>query len=82
MFGRWRFAGVPGWADSGPPQEYTGMISCEIMQSRQTLVFDPKTSIPHQQKFNVLVLYNAFFDTESERFGYMDGHGNFMFIDL
>ena len=81
-YGLWQQPGVYGWAPSGPPFDYTGPITVEVLEPRHVHVRDPYTNWERQQVVNVVYLYNAFFDEESEHWGYMNRHGYFVWLNI
>jgi hypothetical protein len=81
-YGLWRVAGEPGYAPEGPPYDYTGPISVEVLEPRHIHVRDAFTGWDNTQVVNVMYLYNAFFYPEYERYGYLNRHGYFIWLNL
>jgi hypothetical protein len=80
-YGLWRMAGVNGWAPGGPPFDYSGPISVEVIEPRRVSVADPLTGWQHSRYINVPYLYNAFYYPEYERWGYMNRHKYFVWLN-
>jgi hypothetical protein len=81
-YGLWVQPGLYGWAPSGPPFDYTGPISVEVLEPRKVHVHDPYTGWERTSVINVVYLYNAFFDPEFERWGYVNRHGYYIWLNL
>ncbi len=81
-YGVWRQPGLMGYAESGPPYDYTGPISVEVLEPRHVSVRDPYTGYMDARVVNVVYMYNAFYYPEEERWGYMNRHGYFLFLNL
>jgi hypothetical protein len=81
-YGLWRQPGLTGWAPSGPPYDYTGPITVEVFEPRHVKVRDPYTGFENSRTVNVLYLYNAFFNPEYDRWGYMNRHNYFVWLNL
>jgi len=80
-YGLWRQPGIPGWAPYGPPYDYTGPITVQILEPRHVEVMDPYTGGAHAQTMNVIYLYNAFYYPEMEHWGYMNRRHCFVWIN-
>ncbi|HEY9758172.1 MAG TPA: hypothetical protein V6C97_23605 [Oculatellaceae cyanobacterium] len=72
-YGLWQQPGVYSWAPSGPPFEYTGPITVEVLEPRHVHVRDPYTGWERTQVMNVVYLYKAFYDEEYEHWGLRTG---------
>ncbi len=81
-YGLWMQPGVYGWAPEGPPYDYTGPITVEVLEPRHVHVNDPYNGWERQRVINVVYLYNAFFYPDAERWGYTNRHGYFVWLDL
>jgi len=81
-YGLWMQPGVYGWAPNGPPYDYTGPISVEVLEPRRVHVNDPYTGWERANVINVVYLYNAFYDPEFERWGYVNRHGYYIWLNL
>jgi hypothetical protein len=81
-YGLWMQPGVYGWAPAGPPYDYTGPITVEVLEPRHVHIKDPYTGSEHGRVTNVIYLYNAFFYPEDERWGYVNRHGYFIWLNL
>ena len=79
-YGLWRLAGAPDWASAGPPADYTGPISVEMLEQRKVSILDPYTGRQVERVINVPYLYNGFYFPEYGRWGYTNRHGNFLLI--
>jgi hypothetical protein len=80
--GLWRQPGVMGYADYGPPYDYEGPITVEVMEPRHIHVRDPFTGWMNDRVVNVVYFYNAYYYPEFERYGYMNRHGYFIWLNL
>ncbi len=81
-YGLWRQPGMMGWAPSGPPFDYTGPITVEILEPRRVNVNDPYTGFVATHIMNVPYFYDAFYNPEFERWGYINRHGYFLWVNL
>jgi hypothetical protein len=81
-YGLWQQPGVFSWAPSGPPYDYTGPITVEVLEPRHVHVRDPYSGWENQQVVNVVYLYNAFYDEEYEHWGYTNRHGYFIWLNI
>ncbi len=81
-YGLWRMAGANGWAQAGPPYDYAGPISVEVLEPRLVSVADPNTGWRHQRYINVPYLYNAYFYPDYDRWGYANRHGYFVWLNV
>jgi hypothetical protein len=81
-YGLWMQPGVYGWAEAGPPYDYTGPITVEVLEPRHVHVKDPYNGWERGRVTNVIYLYNAFFYPEEERWGYVNRHGYFVWLNL
>jgi len=81
-YGVWRQPGLMGYAESGPPYDYDGPITVEVLEPRHVNVRDPYTGWMNTQIMNVVYMYNAYFYPEEERWGYMNRHGYFIWLNL
>jgi hypothetical protein len=81
-YGVWRQPGLMGYASSGPPYDYTGPITVEVLEPRHVHVRDPYTGFMNSSVVNVIYMYNAYFYPEDERWGYMDRHDCFIWLNL
>jgi hypothetical protein len=80
-YGLWRQAGVMGWAQSGPPFDYTGPITVEILEARHINTRDPYTGFEHKSVINVPYFYNAFYYPDQERWAYINRHNFFVWVN-
>jgi hypothetical protein len=80
--GLWRQPGVMGYADYGPPYDYEGPITVEVMEPRHVHVRDPFTGWANDRVINVVYFYNAYYYPEFERYGYMNRHGYFIWLNF
>jgi hypothetical protein len=80
--GLWRQPGVMGYADYGPPYDYEGPITVEVMEPRHVHVRDPFTGWTNDRVINVVYFYNAYYYPEFERYGYMNRHGYFIWLNF
>jgi hypothetical protein len=80
--GLWRQPDVMGYADYGPPYDYEGPITVEVMEPRHVQVRDPFTGWVNDRVVNVVYFYNAYYYPEFERYGYMNRHGYFIWLNL
>lgn len=81
-YGLWRQPGIMGWAPSGPPFNYSGPISVEVLEPRHVSVNDPYTGMVTTRIINVPYFYNAYFNPQDERWGYTNRHGYFVLLNL
>jgi hypothetical protein len=81
-YGLWRLAGMEGYAQSGPPYDYSGPITVETLEPRHVNIRDPYTGYETRRVVNVMYLYNAFYYPEYERYGYTNRHGYFILLNL
>jgi hypothetical protein len=81
-YGLWMQPGICGYASSGPPYDYTGPITVELIEPRHVHVRDPFNGWEQTRTIDVLYLYNAYFYPEYERWGYMNHHGNFIWLNI
>jgi hypothetical protein len=77
----WRQPGSPGYVDFGPPLEYTGPITVEVLEPVRT-VFTDQSGYPHREIMNELYFYNAYFYPDSERWGYTNNRGYFIWLNI
>jgi hypothetical protein len=80
--GLWRQPGVMGYADYGPPYDYEGPITVEVMEPRHVQIRDPFTGWVNDRVVNVVYFYNAYYYPDFERYGYMNRHGYFIWLNL
>ncbi len=80
--GLWRIAGEQGYAQAGPPFDYTGPISVEVLEPRHVRIQDPFTGASNVRVVNVMYLYNAFYHPEYERYAYVNRHGYFIWLNF
>ncbi len=81
-YGLWREPGVNGYAELGPPDDYDGPITVEVLEPRHIHTSDPYTGWGNDQIINVVYLYNAFYYPDFGRYGYMNRHGYFIWLNL
>jgi hypothetical protein len=81
-YGLWRIAGSNGWAEGPPDYDYAAPISVEVMEPRVVSARDPYTGWVTNQSINAVYLYNAFYDPEMGRYGYMNQHGYFIWLNF
>ena len=81
-YGLWRVAGTNGWAQGGPPFDYSGPISVEVIEPRRVAIADPITGWRHSRYINVPYLYNAFYYPEFDRWGYANRHKYFVWLNV
>jgi hypothetical protein len=81
-YGLWRQAGIPGWSNYGPPLSYTGPITVEVLEPKHVQVTDPYTGFEHTTVINVPYFYNAFYHSDAERWGFMNRHDYFVWLNL
>ncbi len=81
-YGLWREPGVNGYAELGPPDYYDGPITVEVLEPRHIQTRDPFTGWANDQIINVVYLYNAFYYPDFGRYGYMNRHGYFIWLNL
>jgi hypothetical protein len=77
----WRQPGYPGFAEYGPPLDYTGPITVQITNPVRTVVTDP-SGYPHREWMNQLYFYNAYFFPDYERWGYSNNQGYFVWLNI
>ncbi len=80
-YGLWRQPGAFSYSDTGPPFDYTGPITVEILEPRHIHIRDPYTGWMSDRVINVMYFYNAFYYPEYDRWGYMNRHGYFIWIN-
>jgi hypothetical protein len=80
-YGLWTQPGSFSYASTGPDYDYTGPISVEVLEPRQIHVTDPYTGWKQLRTINVVYLYDAYFYPEYERWGYMNRHGYFIWLN-
>ena len=73
--GQWREAGVYSYV-SGPDEDYTGPISVEVVEPIEMPGYNGIEII------NQVFLYDAYYYPEFERWGYMDRHGYFIWLNI
>jgi hypothetical protein len=79
--GQWREAGVFGWVD-GPDEDYTGPISVEVVEPVEIPVgFNPYGG-PGMEVINQVFMYDAYYFPDAGRWGYMDRHGYFIWLNI
>jgi hypothetical protein len=81
-YGLWRQAGIMGWSQFGPPYDYTGPITVETLEPKHVSVRDPYTGLEDTTIINVPYLYNAFYYPEEERWGFMNRHDYFVWLNV
>jgi len=81
-YGLWRQPGISGWAPYGPPYDYTGPITVEVLEPRRIESIDPYTGGTHSTTMNVMYLYNAFYYPATEHWGYMNRHRYFVWLNV
>ncbi|MBU6453314.1 MAG: hypothetical protein KGS72_16140 [Cyanobacteria bacterium REEB67] len=81
-YGTWRQPGINAYVPYGPPFDYTGPISVEVFEPRSVNVGLPFGAFLPQQVVNVVYFYNAYYFPEFERYGYMNRHGNWIWLNL
>jgi hypothetical protein len=81
-YGTWRQPGVNAYAAYGPPYDYTGPISVEVFEPRHVNVDQPFGGWLPQQVINAVYFYNAFYYPEFGRYGYMNRHNNWIWLNL
>ena len=81
-YGTWRQPGINAYVPYGPPEDYTGPISVEVFEPRQVNVSVPFGGWMPQQVINAVYFYNAYYFPEAGRYGYMNRHGNWIWLNL
>ena len=81
-YGVWRQPGEFAYSPAGPPYDYTGPISVEVLEPRHVRTRDPYSGWVSDRVINVVYFYNAFYYPEFERWGYMNRHGYFIWLNL
>jgi hypothetical protein len=81
-YGLWRLAGSNAWAPGGPPYNYGGPITVEVLEPRHVRVTDPYTNLVTTNVVNVPYFYNAFFNPEADRWLYTNRHGYPVYLNL
>jgi hypothetical protein len=77
----WRQAGYPDYVDYGPPPDYTGPITVEILEPVKSVFMGPD-GVPHRDVINELYFYNAYFYSDFERWGYTNDRGYFIWLNV
>jgi len=77
----WRQAGYPDYVDYGPPPDYTGPITVEIIEPVKTVFMGPD-GFQHRDVINELYFYNAYFYSDFERWGYTNDRGYFIWLNV
>lgn len=77
---QWRQAGESAYR-KGPDPDYSGPISVETVEPI-TGRFPDKFGVPVSQTFNVIYFYNAFYQPEMGRWGYVNRQGNFVWLNI
>jgi hypothetical protein len=75
---QWMQPGQMGYLP-GPPPEYTMPITVEAMEPMQIPVMTPMG--PQRQWVNQLVMYNAYYYPAYGRWGYVNRHGFFVWVN-
>jgi len=81
-YGTWRQPGVNSYAAYGPPFDYTGPISVEVFEPRQVSFDVPFLGMLPQRVINAVYFYNAFYYPDFGRYGYMNRHNNWIWLNL
>jgi hypothetical protein len=81
-YGLWRLAGSNAWAPSGPPFNYEGPITVEVLEPRNVSVVDPYSQLVTASTINVPYFYNAFFDPNQDRWLYTNHRGFPIYLNL
>jgi hypothetical protein len=81
-YGTWRQPGVNAYAAYGPPFDYTGPISVEVFEPRRVSVDIPFGGLLPQRVINAVYFYNAYYYPEFGRYGYMNRHNNWIWLNL
>jgi hypothetical protein len=71
--GQWRQPGLYSDVSGGPPYDYTGPITVEVIEP---------VAAPNGQFVNVPYLYDAFYYPEAGRWGYENQQGYFIWVDF
>jgi hypothetical protein len=81
-YGTWRQPGVNSYAAYGPPYDYTGPISVEVFEPRHVNVDIPFVGSLLQRVINAVYFYNAYYYPEYGRYGYMNRHNSWIWLNL
>jgi actin-related protein len=81
-YGTWRQPGVNSYAQYGPPYDYTGPISVEVFEPRTLNVNVPFLGMLPERVINAVYFYNAYYYPDFGRYGYMNRHNNWIWLDL
>jgi len=81
-YGVWRQPGEFDYSPAGPPYDYTEPISVEVLEPRHVHTRDPYSGWVGDRVINVVYFYNAFYYPDSDRWGYMNRHGYFIWLNL
>jgi hypothetical protein len=80
-YGTWRQPGVNAYSAYGPPYDYTGPISVEAFEPRRVKVDIPFGSFLPERVINAVYFYNAYYYPEFGRYGYMNRHNNWIWLN-
>ena len=80
--GQWREAGAFGYDPYGPDEYYTGPISVEVVEPVEVPGYNPYGFGGNVQIINEVFMYNAYYFPEVGRWGYMDRHGYFIWLNI
>jgi hypothetical protein len=77
---QWRQAGENAYK-KGPDADYSGPISVETVEPLSG-TFPDKSGVPTPQTINVIYMYNAYYQPEVGRWGYVNRQGNFVWLNI
>jgi len=80
-YGTWRQPGVNSYSAYGPPYDYTGPISVEVFEPRHVNYDVPFGGFLPQKVITAVYFYNAYYYPESGRYGYMNRHNNWIWLN-
>ena len=77
---QWRQPGQMAYAMGGPPPEYTMPITVEAIEPVRTMVPD-NFGIMVPRMINQVFMYNAYYYPQFGRWGYINRHGFFVWVN-